>query len=221
MYPNFFISKILGTFPYRIKASTFETSKPRYILWTVILCVICIYELIMLYKLNFSGKKIDVSKTISLNFSFLFGLFIMIISYALIGSRMRLLQTISDISSRLPQKSYQKLSKLIHAKDIFGFFFHFWLMLSLYLSYSEKKVFGLFEMFRIFISLLGFQMDMLYINCVCILKACFKEINDNLENMRELMINNIPRIYNEQRHPLLIKLKVLKKQHLIISEETQ
>jgi len=32
------------------------------------------------------------------------------------------------------------------------------------------------------------------------------------------MINNIPRIYNEQRHPLLIKLKVLKKQHLIISD---
>ncbi|XP_018058034.1 PREDICTED: putative gustatory receptor 28b [Atta colombica] len=73
-------------------------------------------------------------------------------------------------------------------------------------------------MFRIFVSLLGFQMDMLYINCVCVLKACFKEINNNLENMRELMINNIPRIYNEQRHPLLIKLKVLKKQHLIISD---
>ncbi|XP_018351445.1 PREDICTED: uncharacterized protein LOC108753948 [Trachymyrmex septentrionalis] len=80
--------------------------------------------------------------------------------------------------------------------------------------------FGLFEMSRVFISLLGFQMDMLYINCVCVLKACFKEINDNLENMLELVINNIPRwTYNEQRHPFLLKkIKTLKKQHLMISD---
>ncbi|XP_018369805.1 PREDICTED: putative gustatory receptor 28a [Trachymyrmex cornetzi] len=61
---------------------------------------------------------------------------------------------------------------------------------------------------------------MLYVNCVCVLKACFKEINNNLENLRELMMNNPRQIYNhEQRHPfLLIKLKALKKQHLMISD---
>ncbi|XP_018302341.1 uncharacterized protein [Mycetomoellerius zeteki] len=221
MYPNFIISKILGIFPYRIKASSFEASKPRYILWTIIFCVICVYELTMLYKLNLSGKvRIDVPRMIYLNFYFLYGLFLAVISYALSGPRMRLLQTISDISPRLPQKSYRKLSKLIHAKDIFGFFFHFWLMLTLYLSYSEKMVFGLLEMFRVFISLLGFQMDMLYINCVCVLKAYFKEINDNLENLRKLIMHNIPRwIYHQQRHPFLLnKLKALKKQHLMISD---
>ncbi|XP_018369804.1 PREDICTED: uncharacterized protein LOC108765539 [Trachymyrmex cornetzi] len=173
----------------------------------------------MLYKLNFSRKKIDVPRIISMNISYLLGLFVMIISYALIGPRMRLLQTISDISSRLPQKSYQNLSKLVHTKDIFGFFFHFWLILSFYFVYSERIVFGLFQLFRLFIILLGFQMDMLYINCVCVLKACFKEINDNLENLQELVMNNIPRlIYHEQRHPLLIKLKALKKHHLMISD---
>ncbi|KYN14867.1 Putative gustatory receptor 28b, partial [Trachymyrmex cornetzi] len=222
MYPNFIISKILGIFPYRIKASSFETSKPRYILWTIILCVICVYELTMLYELNFSGKiKIDVPKTISLNFSFLYGLFLTVISYALSGPRMRLLQTVSDISLRLPRKSYQKLSKLIHPKDVFGFFFHFWLALT-YFLYSETMVFGLLEMSRVIISLLAFQMDMLYINCVCVLKACFKEINDNLENLRELVMNNIPRLYHEQKHPyLLIKLKTVEKQHLMISDTVQ
>jgi len=135
---------------------------------------------------------------------------------------MRLLQTISDISLRLPQKSYQKLSKLIHTKDIFGFFFHFWLALTLYFSYNDKNVFGLYDIFRVFINLLGFQIDMLYINCVCVLKACFKEINNNLENLRELMMNNLRQIYHEQRHPfLLIKLKALKKQHLMISDTVQ
>ncbi|XP_012063692.1 PREDICTED: uncharacterized protein LOC105627022 [Atta cephalotes] len=130
--------------------------------------------------------------------------------------------TISDISLRLPQKSYQKLSKLIHAKDIFGFFFHFWLALTLCFSYNDKNVFGLFDVFRVFVNLLGFQIDMLYVNCVCVLKACFKEINNNLENLRELMVNNLRQIYHEQRHPfLLIKLKALKKQHLMISDTVQ
>ncbi|KAG5313138.1 GR28B protein, partial [Acromyrmex insinuator] len=222
MYPNFIISKILGIFPYKIKASSFETSKPRYILWIVILCVICVYELKMLYELNLNlsaKRKIDVPRIISLNISFLYGLFLAVISYIYSGPRMRLLQTISDISLRLPKKSYQKLSKLIHAKDIFGFFFHFWLALTLYFLYTEKNVFGLFDIFRVFINLLGFQMDMLYINCVCVLKTCFKEINNNL---RELMINNLRKIYHEQRNPfLLIKLKALKKQHLMISDTVQ
>ncbi|XP_018351442.1 PREDICTED: putative gustatory receptor 23a [Trachymyrmex septentrionalis] len=179
----------------------------------------------MLYELNLnlSGNiKIDVPRIISLNLSFLYGLFLVVISYIFSGPQMRLLQTISDISLRLPQKSYQKLSKLIHAKDIFGFFFHFWLALTLYFSYTEKNVFGLFDIFRIFISLLGFQIDMLYINCVCVLKACFKEINNNLENLRELMIINPRQNYHEQRHPfLLIKLNDLKKQHLMISDTVQ
>ena len=226
MYPNFIISKILGIFPYQIKALSFETSIPRYILWTIILCVICVYELTMLYELNFSEKilekKIDIPKTISLNFSFLYGLFLTVVSYALNGPRMRLLQTVSDISSRLSQKSYQKLSKLIHAKDIFGFFFHFWLALTYFLN-SETMIFGLFDIFRVVIGLLAFQMDMLYINCVCVLKACFKEINDNIENLREFVMNNVPkRMYHEQKHPfLLIKLKALKKQHLMISDTVQ
>ncbi|KYQ56196.1 Putative gustatory receptor 28b, partial [Trachymyrmex zeteki] len=220
MYPNFIISKILGIFPYRIKATSFEISKPRYILWTIIFCVICVYELTMLYKLNLSEKiRIDVIKIIWMNFSYLYGLFLAIISYAFSGPRMRLLQTVSDISSKLPQKSYQKLSKLIHAKDVFGSCFHFWLMLTLHFLDSEIMVFGLLETFRVFINFIAFQMDMLYINCVCVLKACFKEINDNLENLGEIVINNIPRwIYHEQRHPLLIKLKALKKQHLMICD---
>ncbi|KYQ56198.1 Putative gustatory receptor 28b, partial [Trachymyrmex zeteki] len=223
MYPNFTISKILGIFPYKIKASSFEISKPRYILCTIILCVICVYELIMLYKLNLSGKvRINVHILISSNLTFLYGLLLTVISCILSCPRMHLLQTISDISSRLPQQSYQKLSKLIHAKDIFGFFFHFWAT-SMYIPYFEIPDLYFQGFGRILVSLLAFQMDMLYINCVCVIKACFKEINDNMENLRELVMNNIPRwIYHEQRHPfLLIKLKALKKQHLMISDTVQ
>lgn len=38
---------------------------------------------------------------------------------------------------------------------------------------------------------LTFQTNMLYINCVSVLKACFKSINDNLTHMQILMINDI------------------------------
>jgi len=220
MHPNFTISKILGIFPYRIKASSFEMSKLRYILWTIIVCVIFIYKLIILYDLNLSGKiRIDIHIIISSNFSILYVFLLTVISYTLSGPRMHLLQTISDISSRLPQQSYQELSKLIHAKDIFGFFFQFWLAS----VYPYFEVSGLLKMFVFFVGSLIFQMDMLYINCVCVLKACFKEVNNNMKNLRKLVMNNIPRwIHHEQRYPfLLIKLKALKKQHLMISNAVQ
>ncbi|XP_012063707.1 PREDICTED: putative gustatory receptor 28b [Atta cephalotes] len=66
-------------------------------------------------------------------------------------------------------------------------------------------------------------MDMLYMNCVCILKACFKRINDNLENMREyMMVYRLDKICCKQRNPLLlIELRALKKQHLMISNTVQ
>jgi hypothetical protein len=66
-----------------------------------------------------------------------------------------------------------------------------------------------------------FQMDMLYMNCVFVLKACFKQISDNLMNLIELVTNNKPyilrRIYYNEGNPLvLMELKALKKQHLAI-----
>ncbi|XP_018302340.1 putative gustatory receptor 28b [Mycetomoellerius zeteki] len=68
-------------------------------------------------------------------------------------------------------------------------------------------------------------MDMLYINCVCVLKACFKDINNNLQHMQELIVNSESRVslfYYEQRNPfLIIKLKILEKQHMIISNTVQ
>jgi len=63
-------------------------------------------------------------------------------------------------------------------------------------------------------------------NCVCVLKACFKRINDHLVHMRELMTNHDSYgsrlIYHEQKNPFLImELKTLKKQHLTISDTVQ
>ncbi|XP_018053508.1 PREDICTED: putative gustatory receptor 28b [Atta colombica] len=66
---------------------------------------------------------------------------------------------------------------------------------------------------------------MIYINCVCVLKACFKSINDNLAHMQRLMVNDIksciPGLIYQRNQTLLLKLKALKKWHLRISDTVQ
>ena len=76
--------------------------------------------------------------------------------------------------------------------------------------------------FSIYIVQWTFQIEMLYVNCVCVLKACFKKINNDLRLMQEI-INSEPCFstisYCEQRNPFLviIKLKTLEKQYMMIS----
>ncbi|XP_018351463.1 PREDICTED: putative gustatory receptor 2a [Trachymyrmex septentrionalis] len=78
----------------------------------------------------------------------------------------------------------------------------------------------------VYIEMLVLQMDMLYMNCVCVIKACFKQINDGLVNLRELMVNSEPytlrEINDKERNTvILMELKTLKKQHMAISDTVQ
>ena len=225
MHPCFTFCRILGIFPYRINASTFETTKQRCILTTIIIGILCIYELGILCRINIIGtiKFNIVALTFERNCFFTLSGFIMIVTYILNDSRMHLLQNIMEISLRLPPDSYRKLSKLIHAKDIFGFFF----LIGQTTFYQVILEFNnMDKIFVLYMNLIILQMDMLYINCVCVLKACFKEINDNLTNLGQVIMNDKPhllrRLYHEQRNPfLLMKLKALRKQHLITSDAVQ
>ncbi|XP_024884596.1 uncharacterized protein LOC112462799 [Temnothorax curvispinosus] len=225
MYPCFVFCNVLGTFPYRINASIIETSKQRYILPTVVLCVFCIYELVVLYMINIAGaiKFRDMPKTLESNCFHVLGIFIVIVTYISSGTRMHLLQTIINVSSKLPLNSYQKLSRLIHTKDILSFFF----LVTITVYYYSNLNFDSWYKFLVpYIFVLVFQMDMLYMNLVCILKTCFKRIDDNLINLRELVVNDEPhllwRIYHKHKNPsLLMELKALKKQHLTISDAVQ
>ncbi|XP_012229639.1 putative gustatory receptor 28a [Linepithema humile] len=225
MLPCFIFCRILGLFPYKINGSNFETSRLRYILSSVIMGLFCAYGLSVLYEIDISGRiGFDgVPGSLQAHCYFLLGTFIAIVTYILSGARMRLLQTVMEISARLPPESYQKLSRIIHTKDIIGFSF----LLSQIpncRSYNMSDI--LYKMFAMYITLLVFQMDMLYMNCVCVLKACFQRINHNLMNLRELVVNDEPhllrRIYHEQRNPfLLMELKALKKRHLMVSDTVQ
>ncbi|XP_071637422.1 uncharacterized protein [Temnothorax longispinosus] len=221
MYPSFTFCYILGIFPYKIKARAFEISKPRYILSTVVMCVCFIGLLSSLYMMDICGipKSTGVPRTLERNCYYILSGFVAVVTYILSGPRMRLLQTIMEISWKLPPESYQKLSRLIHAKDILG---------SLYLVikisiYLKTNIHIILKIFLIYVILIVFHMDMLYMNCVCVLKACFKQINDNLRyHMMNDEVYHLDRMHYRQRSPvLLIKLKALEKQYQMISDAVQ
>lgn len=225
MFPCFIFCHVLGIFPYKIDASTFKISKLHYILSTVAICLVCAYEVNLLYGLRIA-KKINfenISWTLSSTFYYILSSFIAIVTYILNGPRMRFLQTIMDISSKLSSETCKKLSKLIHTKDIFSFFC---LIVVMMIAYNELEVSFITKLYTLYVSLVVFQMDMLYFNCVYILKACFKRINDNLANLQEPVAKAVPytirQIYHEQGNTfLLMELKALKKEHLLISDTVQ
>ncbi|XP_011705401.1 PREDICTED: uncharacterized protein LOC105460611, partial [Wasmannia auropunctata] len=231
MYPCFIICRSLGIFPYKMKASTFVASKSPYILSTVIICVCSVINLIYTYNIiMFTFSFGDITHNFDAVNYLMFSTFIMIITHVSSGPRMRLLQTILKISSKLPSESYQKMSKFIHIKDILGITFR---VVQIYINYSKVPdlEFNWWNILTVtsatYVGLLGFQINMMFINCVCVLKACFKRINENLAHVQRLIVNDIklykPRfICNEQRNKcLLIKLKMLEKQHLIVSNIVQ
>ncbi|XP_025159316.1 uncharacterized protein LOC105182276 isoform X2 [Harpegnathos saltator] len=225
MFPCFTFCRLVGIFPYKINTSTFVSSRERYILSTIVLIVFCGYGLVVFYQTDFSDRLMydTVPSALQGNCYFILGGIITIVTYIMNGPRMRLLQTLQEISSRLPPESYHKLSWLIHAKDICGFFF---LVAQVPNVYSPDVFQALVKVYTLYITLLVFQIDMLYMNCVCVLKACFKRLNDNLANLRELVVNDEPhllrRVYHEQRNPfLLMELKALKKRHLFVSDTVQ
>ncbi|KAL6259639.1 hypothetical protein P5V15_009555 [Pogonomyrmex californicus] len=225
MYPCFTFCRILGIFPYRISDTTLKLSKPLFIVSTIVVYVCCIRVLIMIYEWNISSKLniIDVPKILERSFYYGLTTFITVVTFILNGPRMRLLQTITKISSRLPKESYHKLSWLIHAKDIFGFFCVIVTSIVLY----GKKDYDIFLMLcMIHIDLLVFQMDMMYVNCVYILKTGFKRINDNLLTLQKLMVNDTAKpfglINHKQKSSILLKkLNILQKQHLMVSDTVQ
>ncbi|KYQ59863.1 Putative gustatory receptor 28b [Trachymyrmex zeteki] len=221
MYPCFALCRILGIFPYKINATSFEISKPYLILLIVVVCPCSIYSLIIVYNSSILEKvdMIILPQILAHNCTLVTGNFIIIVTFILTVPRMRLLQTILKISSRLPSESYEKLSKLIHAKDIIGFFYS--VGISMLIS-----TFPMHRLFDIYINVVVFHMDMLYVNCVCVLKACFTRMNDNLMSMKRFIANNEPRVprlnYYNQRNPFLIlELKALKRQHLNINDAVQ
>lgn len=241
IFPCITFCRILGIFPYKINAYTIKTDKLCYILSIIVICVICISEVVTLYNLDFefvynhfnnitSESIISTPSLLERNCFYILGGFVSVATFLLSGSRMRVLQDILEISSKLPQKSYQNLSVLIHAKDIFGFFLIIIQILIYYKGrYGKYEGYGIIQEYQyltkglmLYLHLLEFEMDMLYMNCVCVLRICFKQINESLKFFKKFTSNDEPSLlevtYQKPRNPFqLLQLKGVIKQHQTIS----
>ncbi|XP_071637820.1 uncharacterized protein [Temnothorax longispinosus] len=229
MYPCFTFYRILGMFPYKINASIFETSKPHYVMSTVIVCVCCVFKVVFIRDIIISKINLgDITRNLEAICYNMYSGFIVTITHVLSGPRMRSLQTISEISSKLSSESYQKLSKLIYIKDILGVIF----LIVQIITYNFIKqripetnyLTIIIAVLETYFFVLVFHINMLHINCVCVLKACFKSINDSLAHIQILMTNDVKSrdlrlIHRVQKNRFLLrKLKILKKWHLMVSD---
>jgi len=221
MYPCFTFCRILGIFPYKFEASIFKASKPYYILSATISYTYCVFSFIFIYGVSKINYK-EITKNIQMISYCMLSAFMVIITHVLNDARMRLLQTILEIS-KLPSESYQKLSRLIHVKDILAIIFkiiYIYIQVSKLLKLEINYLTVLTMIFSSYFALLELQISMLYINCICVLKTCFKRINDTLVHM-QIMINNKKKdnlrlICHVQRNQFLLELKTQKKQHLMV-----
>ncbi|KYN03738.1 hypothetical protein ALC62_05434 [Cyphomyrmex costatus] len=222
MYPCFTFGRILGMHPYKINTLPFEISKPCYIISIITVCVFFFSSLIITINIpEWFGPHRNISKLIELVSLQIVGTFITIVTFVLSGPRIRLLKSILQISSRLSSESYQKPSILIHIKDIFGIFF---LLVYTIKDCYKWRISVSLKLSALYFNLVSFQMNMLYINCIYVLTACFKKIDNDLKNL--LIMCDQPHsvkwfCFTQRKSHLLMKLKALKKLHLEISNSVR
>ena len=102
-----------------LRLSKFRNRTYIFILSTIVICVCDVTNFALIYSIIKSKIDFgDVIWNIHIVIYYFLTSFIMIITHFLSSPRMRLLQTIMEISSKLSSKSYQKLSRLIHVKDV-------------------------------------------------------------------------------------------------------
>ncbi|KYN16996.1 PREDICTED: putative gustatory receptor 28b [Trachymyrmex cornetzi] len=223
LYPCIIFCTIFGLFPYKNIGSTMELSKVGHIVSTIVLVVAGVWGLTILFEVNIAGHiKFDgVPGALQCNCYYILGGVIAVITYVMTKKRILLFQSMLEVSSKLPPELYEKMSKMVHAKDIIGFLF---ILIQVYNCIFSANYGDFFlKTMSFYFTMLVFQMDMLYMDCVYVLKACLTQLNDNLLSLRELVVSDEPhllrRIYHEQRNPyLLMELKALKKRHLLLSD---
>ncbi|XP_015177690.1 PREDICTED: uncharacterized protein LOC107067043 [Polistes dominula] len=225
MRPCFYICFILGVFPYKVTSTTLKFSKFGYIYSTLITSIYVIHVFIHLYQTDVSGtlRYDSIPGTLQANFYYILGTAVAIIAYYNTHKRMLFLQKLYIVASKLPSKTFIELSKFIHVKDIVGFLFLIGQLPNVK-SISVNVTLG--KLSGIYATLIVFTMDMLYMNCTCVIKDCFMRINENLKNLQFVLVTGEPhllrRAYHEKNNPLLLmELKAIKKRHQQVSDILQ
>lgn len=226
MYPCFELSRIFALFPYKISSgSSIVASKPGYIYATLITGLALALMSFLLYQMDVSHnlQYTSVPGYLQGNCYIVLGCSIAFVSYVYSSRRMQLLCELAELSSRLPSSSFAHVTKIVHAKDILGFFF---LIGQLPNLYSEETTVVISKSLAMYITIVVYLVDTLYVDAVIVLRICFERVNDNLIALKDSLGNDDPhllrRVYHKQKNPLLLlEIRAMKKQHNDISEVVQ
>ena len=221
MYPCFFICWLLGYFPYKYEHQVYSLSKGRFAFSTSMMFIFVCSLMITIYETNIGMKINDsIPKMIHENmYAFLDGL-VIVVMYLLTDARLSVIQNLSKTSCILSTKDFKDLSKMIHTKDILGSLF---LAIHIPNCFKHNIFVTVRNLTNIYIMMANFSMDIFYINCVCILKDCFKKMEESIRQLKKFRINDHMStqtfMHHEQISPLVVmKLKNLEEKHLEISD---
>lgn len=221
MFPCFFICGIIGYFPYKWKRPVYLFSKTRFVISIFILLLSIFIWFNLFYQLNFTNIiKKNTAEVIHENmYALLVGIGI-ITMHILSGTRLYMIQNLLKISFILSEKDFNDLARRIHKKDILGFLY---ILIHLPNCFKSNIHVTLRNVTHLYILLINFSVDMFYINCVWVLKVCFKKLNKSIHELKKFQFDNDPRVetivHHEQKNSLLlIKLKRLEEKHLEISD---
>ncbi|XP_053979031.1 uncharacterized protein LOC128876581 [Hylaeus volcanicus] len=167
----------------------------------------------------------DVTVTINANVGFIFGGGIILQMHLCSNQRLRALRSVTEIAQLLSPKDFNDLAKFIHTKDIIGFLF---MVIHLPNCFTGNVYVVMQHLVAIYILITTLSIDMLYMNCVYIVKVGFRKINESLEQFNKFSTNDESNSdapfaqkasRDKQRSTLLLmKLRNIEENHLRISD---
>ncbi|KAF3419902.1 hypothetical protein E2986_00231 [Frieseomelitta varia] len=220
MHPCFFVCWLLGNFPYKYEPPVYSLCKSRFALFTSMMFIYVLSLFAVVYEINVT-RKLDYSipRMICMNLFYFLDGTVILVMYMLTVARLSVIQSLSKISSILSANDFKDLAKLIHPKDILGFLF---LVSHIPNCFQQNIWLTLRNFYCLYIIMVNFSIDMLYMNCVCVLRACLTKIDECIQQMRKLAINDDvwtqTFIHHGSPNLLVMKLKNFEKKHLEISD---
>ncbi|XP_076679598.1 uncharacterized protein LOC143374928 [Andrena cerasifolii] len=217
MYPYVFVSSLLGFFPYKIASSKYVLSGGSFAWSTFVALVYTCGSAFSIYQINIANKHRPLFEMMHGNFIIIMGFIIVSVSYVTSRSKLRAFQKVSDVARTLSPQDIRELAPQIFTKDVIKI-----VPICSYIPYIFVKeiLYRCTCWYTFFAALVVIT---LYVNIIYVLEASLRKINESLTKLRKTLITDEPhllrRVYHRKRNPMLIrKLKVLRKEHLDITE---
>ncbi|XP_076285317.1 uncharacterized protein LOC143211475 [Lasioglossum baleicum] len=221
MYPSVFCSKLFGFFPYNYKNNEYVISKTRLAFATLLACFHLAFAIYVLYSVNFSDPDVTILRTETDNFFALLEGSIPVLMILTTYSRWLMLQRLTKVSRILSPQDFNDMAMFLHLTHILNFLYH---LSYIPLVYRDKQPVPLTRRYiQLIIAAASSEGMLFYLNCVCVLGACFKKVNESLKRLTESSTNDQSELTEEhesrrQRVMLLMKVKYYEGVHDEISD---